>query len=118
MRVAFVVMLGLAAMPAAADEYLKSVSPKSSIDGYMAVCRQDGPDAWCRCQVRKMVQSREGDFLVDAIATGRRMDNIQKSVGMERVRTLAERHGLEIGEARSILDGGKAFIREVGRSCA
>lgn len=118
MRVAFVLMLGLAAMPASADEYLKSVSPKSSIDGYMAVCRQDGPDAWCRCQVRKMVQSREGDFLVDAIATGRRLDNIQKSVGVERVRVLAERHGLEIAEARSILNSGKEFIREVGQSCA
>lgn len=117
MRVAFVVMLGPAAMPASADEYLKSVSPKSSVDGFLAMCRAEAADPWCRCLVRTMVQTREGDFLVDAAAASRRMTNIQKSVGVERAKAVAGRHGLTREDALAILNKADDYLKSAGDSC-
>ena len=104
--------------PAQADQYLKSVSPKASIDGFLAVCRGFEPDSACRCLVRNMVQSREGDFLVDSIATARRMDNIQKSVGMERVKALAARHNIGREEALAILAAYRSYIEAAADGCS
>lgn len=104
--------------PAQADQYLKSVSPKASIDGFLAVCRDFEPDSACRCVVRNMVQSREGDFLVDSIATARRMDNIQKSVGTERVKALAARHNMGREEAHAVLTAYRSYIEAAADGCS
>lgn len=118
MRILLLAVCLVVAVPAQADQYLKSVSPKASIDGFLAVCRGIAPDSWCRCVVRNMVQTREGDFLVDAIATARRMDNIQKSVGMERVQALANRHSMGREEALAALKAGRSYVDAAADGCS
>lgn len=117
MRILLLALCLVVAVPAQADQYLKSVSPKASIDGFLAVCRSGMPDSACRCLVRNMVQSREGDFLVDAIATARRMDNIQKTVGVERVKALSARHGVDREEALAILKDYRSYIDAAADGC-
>jgi hypothetical protein len=116
-RVALLVMALVAGAPVQADQYLKSVSPKSSIDGFLAACRGEAPDAWCRCALRNLVQTREGDFLVDAVAVGRRFENIQISIGTERANALAARHGFDHPTARAILKDSRAYTEAASSSC-
>lgn len=116
--VALVLLIGLVATSASADQYLKSTSPKSSIDSFMRLCRQEmRSDSFCRCQVGNLVKTPDGDFLVDAVAAGGRMTNIQKSVGTERARTLLDRHALTREEAMTILDGADRVFRSAGNGC-
>lgn len=116
--VAALLLMGLAATPALSDEYLKSTSPKSSIDAFMRQCRQTmASDAYCRCHVRKLVQTGEGDFLVDAIATGGRMHNLQKSIGTDRAKVLLARHNITRDDALAILDEADALLRNTGQGC-
>jgi hypothetical protein len=112
-------MAALSAAPVSADEYLKSVSPKSSIDAFLAICRGEGaPDSWCRCTVRNMVQTREGDFLVDAAATGRRLNNLQQAIGTERVQALATRHGMGRDEGLAVLKASRSYLNAASDGCS
>lgn len=110
--------LGLAATPAAADQFLKATSPKSSIDGFMRLCRQEmASDAYCRCHVRNLVKTADGDFLVDAVATGGRLRNLQKSIGTDRATALLARHGLTREAAMAVLGESEALFRSTGQGC-